>query len=72
MRNTKFEIKSCGHLQSYTVSHAAVTGAMLIGCGRTYLNELLTAMYPPNLNKKTDAKCHSDVSNWWTVAQMPV
>ncbi|XP_045509000.1 uncharacterized protein LOC123704641 isoform X2 [Colias croceus] len=72
MCNQKFQINSCetspDESNDMTINHAALTGAMLIGCGRTNLNELLTAMDLPKLNQKTYNKCHSDVSNWWAVA----
>ncbi|RVE50457.1 hypothetical protein evm_004882 [Chilo suppressalis] len=72
MCNQKFQVNSCTtslcESNDMTINHAALTGAMLIGCGRTNLNVLLTAMDLPNINQKTYNKCHSDVSNWWAVA----
>jgi hypothetical protein len=51
-----------------TINHAAVIGAMLIGCGCTNLNELLAAMDLPNLGQKSYKKYHVDVSKWWANA----
>ncbi|KAI8419759.1 hypothetical protein MSG28_008431 [Choristoneura fumiferana] len=68
MCNQSFAINSCANHQEMTVSHAAVTGSILIGCGRTNLNELLTSMDLPTLNGRLYNKCHNDVSDWWATA----
>ncbi|XP_041968189.1 uncharacterized protein LOC121725361 [Aricia agestis] len=70
MCNLKFQVslKNNNFTKEMTVNHAAVTGAMLIGCGLTNLNELLTAMDLPNLKQKSYKRFYNDVFKWWEVA----
>ncbi|CAF4889301.1 unnamed protein product [Pieris macdunnoughi] len=70
MCNKKFNVTLCNNNfpKEMTTNHAAVTGAMLIGCGWSNLNEFLSAIDLPNLGQKSYATCHNDVSKWWAVA----
>ncbi|XP_047518337.1 uncharacterized protein LOC125058318 isoform X1 [Pieris napi] len=70
MCNKKFNVTLCNDNfpKEMTTNHAAVTGAMLIGCGWSNLNEFLSAIDLPNLGQKSYATCHNDVSKWWAVA----
>lgn len=46
-------------------NHGAVTGAIMIGCGQSNLDELLASVDLPVLGQKRYTKCHDEIANWW-------
>ncbi|CAH2088998.1 unnamed protein product [Euphydryas editha] len=69
MCNMQFQLFSTqSSAAKMDVNQGAVTGALMIGSGKSNLNELLASIDLLTITQFTYEKCHDEIATWWQLA----